>query len=99
MRSLCFAMCSLCFVHAHALTEKEIQGFINEAIKAGGGEVVIPPGVHEITRGLVIKDAKNLRLIGLDAEICVLKLPPRAAAAWILRSWNCSPASDREIYR
>jgi len=80
MRRLCFVICLLSCIHAHALTDKEIQGYIDEAIKAGGGEVVIPPGVHEITRGLVIKDAKNLRLIGLDAEICTLKLPPFAFA-------------------
>lgn len=65
---------------AHALTEQEIQSYINDAIKAGGGEVVIPPGTHLITRGLVIKDAKKLRLIGLDAERCILKLPPLAYA-------------------
>ena len=65
---------------AHALTEAEIQTFINEAIKAGGGEVLIPPGTHMIHKGLVIKDAKKLRLIGLDAERCVLKLPPLAFA-------------------
>jgi len=58
---------------AHALPEAEIQRYIDEAIKAGGGEVVIPPGVHLIERGLMLKDAKKLRLIGLDAEECVLK--------------------------
>jgi hypothetical protein len=65
---------------AHALPEAEIQRFIDEAIKAGGGEVVIPPGVHLIERGLMLKDAKKLRLIGLDAEETVLKLPPVAYA-------------------
>lgn len=79
MRRLCLIL-YLFSLNAHALTDKEIQGFIDEAIKAGGGEVVIPPGVHEITRGLVIKDAKGLRLVGLDAETCVLKLPPLAFA-------------------
>ncbi len=63
-----------------ALTHKEIQGFIDAAVKAGGGEVVIPPGVHLIEQGLFFKDAKNIRLIGLDAEACVLKLPPLAFA-------------------
>lgn len=56
-----------------ALTEVEIQKFVDEAVKAGGGEVVIPPGVHVIEKGLRLKDAKKLRLIGLDAEECVLK--------------------------
>lgn len=65
---------------AAALTEAEIQKFIDDAIKAGGGEVAIPPGVHMIERGLIVKDAKKLRLIGLDAEESVLKLPPVAYA-------------------
>jgi len=65
---------------ARALTEAEIQKFIDDAIKAGGGEVVIPPGVHVIERGLVVKDAKKLRIIGLDAEESVLQLPPVAYA-------------------
>ncbi|MDZ4404348.1 right-handed parallel beta-helix repeat-containing protein [Prosthecobacter sp.] len=65
---------------ASALPEAEIQRFIDDAIKAGGGEVIIPPGVHLIERGLMLKDAKKLRLIGLDAEETVLKLPPVAYA-------------------
>lgn len=65
---------------ASALTEAEIQRYIDEAIKAGGGEVVIPPGVHLIEHGLMVKDAKKLRIIGLDAEASVLKLPPVACA-------------------
>lgn len=65
---------------AQALTEGEIQGFINEAIKAGGGEVVIPPGTHIIEKGLMVKDAKKLRIIGLDAENTILKLQPAAHA-------------------
>lgn len=65
---------------AQAVTEAEIQRFIDEAIKAGGGEVVIPPGVHVIERGLMVKDAKKLRIVGLDAEETVLKLPPVAYA-------------------
>jgi hypothetical protein len=65
---------------AQALPEAELQRFINEAIKAGGGEVVIPPGVHLIERGLIVKDAKKLRIVGLDAENTVLQLPPVAYA-------------------
>ena len=79
MTRLLLTLCLLPLA-ARALTEKEIQGFINEAIEAGGGEVVIPPGVHIIERGIAIKDAKNLRLIGLDAETCVLKAAPLAFA-------------------
>lgn len=62
------------------LTEAEIQGFIDEAIKAGGGEVIIPPGTHVIERGLMLRDAKKVRFVGLDPETCVLKLPPVAFA-------------------
>lgn len=65
---------------ASALTEADIQRYIDDAIKAGGGEVVIPPGVHLIEHGLLLKDAKKLRIIGLDAEETVLKLPPVAYA-------------------
>lgn len=65
---------------AQALPETELQRYIDEAIKAGGGEVVIPPGVHLIERGLMVKDAKKLRIIGLDAEQTILKLPPVAYA-------------------
>lgn len=65
---------------ARALPEADLQRFIDEAVKAGGGEVVIPPGVHLIEHGLRIKDAKKLRIVGLDAEETVLKLPPVAYA-------------------
>lgn len=65
---------------ARALPEAELQRYIDEAIQAGGGEVVIPPGVHLIEHGLRVKDAKKLRIIGLDAEETVLKLPPVAYA-------------------
>lgn len=65
---------------AHALPEAELQRYIDEAVKAGGGEVVIPPGIHLIERGLMIKDAKKLRIVGLDAEDTILKLPPVAFA-------------------
>lgn len=65
---------------ARALPEAELQRYIDEAIKAGGGEVVIPPGVHLIERGLTVKNAKKLRIIGLDAEETVLNLPPVAYA-------------------
>ena len=68
------------FQSAQALPEAELQHYLDEAIKSGGGEVVIPPGVHLIERGLRVKDAKKLRIIGLDAEDTVLQLPPVAYA-------------------
>lgn len=77
---LIFSLLLCALQPAQALTEAEIQRFIDEAIKAGGGEVVIPPGVHVIEKGLMVKDAKKLRLIGLDAEGTILKIPPAAHA-------------------
>jgi hypothetical protein len=73
---------------AQALPESEIQRFIDEAIQAGGGEVVIPPGVHVIERGLMLKDAKKLRLVGLDAEESILKAAP-GAKGMLLISGAC----------
>ncbi len=67
-----------------ALPEAEIQRFIDDAVKAGGGEVVIPPGVHVIERGLMIKDAKKLRIIGLDAEETMLKAAPKTVSLLLL---------------
>eukprot|EP01031_Cornospumella_fuschlensis_P009948 gene9948-12199_t len=57
-----------------------IQEWIDEAIKQGGGVVTIPPGVHVIKSGLMLKDAKKLSIRGMDKEDCVLKLPPLAYA-------------------
>lgn len=71
-----------------ALTEDEIQKFIDEAIKAGGGEVVIPPGVHVIEKGLRLTNAKKLRLIGLDAEESILQAAPDAKGM-VLISGSC----------
>lgn len=57
-----------------------IQQWIDEAIKQGGGVVTIPPGVHVLKGGLMVKDAKKLAIRGMDKETCVLKLPPLAYA-------------------
>jgi len=76
MRSLLLALSLLACTHIHALTGDEIQSFIDQAIKAGGGEIVVPPGTHVLTRALQLKGAAKTRLIGLDAETCVLKLAP-----------------------
>ncbi len=78
-RSFCLIISLLC-LQAYALSEKELQVYIDEAIKAGGGEVVIPPGTHMLRKGLLVKDAKKLRIIGLDMERTILKLPPLAYA-------------------
>ncbi|MES2595460.1 MAG: right-handed parallel beta-helix repeat-containing protein [Verrucomicrobiota bacterium] len=57
-----------------------LQQWIDEAIKAGGGVVSVPPGEHELPLGLLIKDAKKLALRGLEKERCILKLPRLAYA-------------------
>jgi hypothetical protein len=57
-----------------------VQQWIDEALQHGGGVVTIPPGVHVLEKGLLLKDAKKLALRGMDKEQCVLKLPPLAYA-------------------
>ena len=75
IRSLfCFTLL-LGSLPCHALTADELQRFIDEAAKAdGGSEVVIPPGNHVLDHSLVIRNAKKLRIAGLDAETTVLEL-------------------------
>ena len=64
--------------HILAAEPAPIQQWIDEAIKAGGGVVTIPEGVHVLPHGLLIKNAKKLALRGIDKERCILKLPPLA---------------------
>jgi hypothetical protein len=67
-------VCLLTLLHlapalcAEGFTGKQIQQFLDDAIAAGGGEVVLPQGRHRLSEPLVIKNATNLRLIGLEAE-------------------------------
>lgn len=72
MRSLFAAFLVLLQFSVNSLAEgfsgKQIQQFIDDAIAAGGGEVVLPQGRHRLSEPLVIKDASKLRVIGLDAE-------------------------------
>lgn len=53
---------------AEGFSGEQIQQFIDDAIAAGGGEVVLPPGRHRLSQPLVIKNAEKLRLVGLEAE-------------------------------
>lgn len=51
-----------------------LQDWIQEALKAGGGVVTVPDGVHTLAEPLVIENAKKLALRGLGREGCVLRL-------------------------
>lgn len=73
MRAILLAL--LCLAYSQAQAEAPpIQQWIDEAIQAGGGIVTIPEGVHVLSKGLVIKDAKKLAIRGVNKERCVLKL-------------------------
>jgi hypothetical protein len=51
-----------------------LQDWIQEALKAGGGVVTVPDGVHTLAEPLVIENAKKLALRGMGREDCVLRL-------------------------
>lgn len=51
-----------------------LQQWIDEAIKAGGGVVTVPEGVHRLDKGLVIANAHKLALRGVNKEACVIEL-------------------------
>ncbi len=73
--------CILTAACAGADDTPQLQQFVDEAIKAGSGIVTVPPGTYVLPRGLLLKDAKTIALIGMDKERCILKLPPLAFAA------------------
>jgi parallel beta-helix repeat protein len=52
----------------------DLQAEVDRAIAAGGGEVIVPPGVHTVARTVVVKDALNLVIVGYDRDGSVLKL-------------------------
>lgn len=56
--------------------ERPIMAAIAQAVKQGGGEVLIRPGVYLVHEGIVIENAQHVALRGVDAESVVLKLPP-----------------------
>src|SRR5436190_18645070 len=68
------------FAMAPAQDAQRLQKFVDDAIKDGGGEVMVPRGTYVLPRGLMIKDGKQIAIIGVDRERCVLKLPPLAFA-------------------
>lgn len=74
MRLLLLLSVLLHLVSLSASAQAPLQQWIDEAIKAGGGVVTVPPGEHELPAGLVIKGAKKLALRGMDKERCILRL-------------------------
>jgi hypothetical protein len=79
LRSLCIVV--LVFsAHVRGQDPAQLQKYVDEAIKAGSGEVTVPPGTYTLPRGLLLKDAKRIALMGMDRERCILKLPPLAFA-------------------
>ena len=74
MRSLLLLSASSLLISLSAFAQAPLQQWIDEAIKAGGGVVTVPPGEHVLPAGLVIKDAKKLALRGMDKELCILRL-------------------------
>ncbi len=58
---------------AEGFTRAELQKFIDDAIQAGAGEVVLPPGTHRLDQPLIVRNASRLRLAGLDAEDTFLR--------------------------
>jgi hypothetical protein len=55
-------------LQAEGFTRADLQKFIDDALAAGGGQVILPPGTHSLDAPLVVKNAAKLRLVGLDAE-------------------------------
>jgi hypothetical protein len=64
---LLLALLTTC-LQAEGFTRADLQKFIDDAIAAGGGQVILPPGTHTLDAPLVIKNAGKLRLVGLDVE-------------------------------
>lgn len=79
MRSVLLFSCLLAASLLQADEPAPIQQWIDEAMKAGGGVVTIPEGVHVLAKGLIIREGKKLALRGVDRENCVLKLSEAAA--------------------
>ena len=65
---------------ADARSTFDLKAEVERALKAGGGEVVVPPGEHVLPDGLFLKEVKNLQIVGFDRDSCILKLPPVAYA-------------------
>ena len=77
---LCIALMACAGLRAQTQPTLDLQKFVDEAIAAGKGEVIIPPGTWVLEKGLFLKDARNITIAGLDREECILKLPPVAYA-------------------
>jgi hypothetical protein len=81
MRTLLFLSCHFVLICLSAVAEvPPLQQWIHDAIQAGGGVVTVPPGVHELPAGLVIRGASKLALRGMEKERCILRLAKGAEA-------------------
>jgi hypothetical protein len=80
-------------LHAQTQPALDFQKFVDEAIAAGKGEVIVPPGTWVLEKGLFLKDAKNITIAGLDREGSILRLPPVAYAECV----RDTPAGGTEI--
>lgn len=63
-----------------AMTEADIQQQIDQAILAGGGEIVLPAGEIALSRGLMLKNAKQIRIRAAERGATILKMAPFAFA-------------------
>ena len=74
--------------------EKPILAAIAQAVKQGGGEILIRPGVYLLHKGIVIEKAQHVALRGVDAESVILKLPPVTFA----EAATAAPAGATELH-
>lgn len=68
MRLLLLACLLTSALHAEGFTRADLQKFIDDALAAGGGQVILPPGTHTLDAPLIFKNAAKLRFIGVDTE-------------------------------
>ena len=60
--------------------EKPILAALAQAVKQGGGEILIRPGTYVLQKGIVLDKVQHIQFRGTDTEGCVLKLAPLAFA-------------------
>ena len=83
-------------LQAEGFTRADLQKFIDDAVTAGGGQVILPPGTHTLDGPLVLKNTTKLRLVGLDAEDTFLEPVKNSSEGFSLIEIE-GTASDLEI--